>query len=312
MYRMYDCDFKWPNGSNIAVVFNMSWETPEHAVGARPNAKYKRAMRPIYEAAFADTGGVQRLVDLWDRMEIPTSCYVDGLTVEMFPRLAKDVADRGHEFIVQGWTHELLYDMTVEEQAATIARTNAAILASTGKRAFGFSSAGGHLTAETFSILAEQGFTYSCGLRNAEVPFIIRSDKGKLVGMTSYAVSDTPTARSTLTPRDVLQMWQDYFDVLYEEGRRGFPKMLAYGSHPAHAHGHRIKPLEDVIRYVKSKDKVWITTRGEIARWVLDNYPEMDLASFYPEAPNSDRIYGLGIGLGGEEAIRKAHSYRAS
>ena len=127
MYKMYDCDFKWPNGAHIAVVFNMSWETPEHAVGARPGAKYKRAMRPIYEAAFADTGGVQRLVDLWDRMEIPTSCYVDGLTVEMFPRLAKEVADRGHEFLVQGWTHEFLYDMTVEEQAAAIARTNVAV-----------------------------------------------------------------------------------------------------------------------------------------------------------------------------------------
>ena len=33
MYRMYDCDFRWPNGAYIAVVFNMSWETPEHAVG---------------------------------------------------------------------------------------------------------------------------------------------------------------------------------------------------------------------------------------------------------------------------------------
>ena len=174
-----------------------------------------------------------------------------------------------------------------------------------------FSSPSKDETETELGQLVGGGFTYSCGLRNAEVPFIIRSDKGKLVGMTSYAVSDTPTARSTLTPRDVMQMWQDYFDVLYEEGRRGFPKMLAYGSHPAHAHGHRIKPLEDVIRYVKSKEKVWITTRGEIARWVLDNYPEMDLASFYPEAPNSDRIYGLGIGLGGEEAIRKAHSYRA-
>ncbi|MFZ9501282.1 MAG: polysaccharide deacetylase family protein [Beijerinckiaceae bacterium] len=312
MYRMYDCDFRWPNGAYIAVVFNMSWETPEHAVGARPNAKYKRAMRPIYEAAFADTGGVQRLCDLWDRTGVRSSCYVDGLTVEMFPRLARDVSERGHEFLVQGWTHEFLYDMTVEEQAEAIARTNAAILASTGKRAFGFSSAGGHLTAETFSILAEQGFTYSCGLRNAEVPFIINSEKGKIVGMTSYAVSDTPTARNTLTPRDVLQMWQDYFDVLYEEGRRGFPKMLAYGTHPAHAHGHRIKPLEEVINYVKKKDHVWIATRGEIAEWVLRNYPDMDLSRFYPEAANSDRIYGLGIGLGGEEAKRKAASYRVS
>ncbi len=42
------------------------------------------------------------------------------------------------------------------------------------------------------------------------------------------------------------------------------------------------------------------------------NNPEIDLVSFCPEVPNSDRIYGVGIGLGGEEAIRKARSYHAS
>ena len=45
---------------------------------------------------------------------------------------------------------------------------------------------------------------------------------------------------------------------------------------------------------------------------MLKNYPEHDLAAFYPEAVNSDRLYGLGLGLGGQEAIEKAKSYRAS
>ena len=77
----------------------------------------------------------------------------------------------------------------------------------------GGDSAGGHLTAETFGLLAEQGFKYSCGLRNAEVPFIIPVGDKKLVGMTSYAVSDTPTSRG-MSPREVVAMWRDYFDAL--------------------------------------------------------------------------------------------------
>jgi hypothetical protein len=36
----------------------------------------------------------------------------------------------------------------------------------------------------------------------------------------------------------------------------------------------------------------------------------MDLAQFYPEAVTSDRYYGLGIGLGGQEAIDEAHRFR--
>jgi hypothetical protein len=65
-----------------------------------------------------------------------------------------------------------------------------------------------------------------------------------------------------------------------------------------------------VILYVKSKPNVWITTREQIADWVLQNYPERDLASFYPEAVASDKHYGLGLGLGGEEALKEAMSFR--
>jgi peptidoglycan/xylan/chitin deacetylase (PgdA/CDA1 family) len=307
---MYKADFKWPGDAHVAVVFNMSWEIPEAAVGARPSGKYARAMRPIYEMAFADTGGIQRLLDLWRRHDIKTSCYVDGLTVELFPEVAREARAAGHEFIVQGWTHEFLYDMTAGEQRDCLARTNAAIEKVTGRRAYGFSSAGGHLTAETFSILADLGFKYSCGLRNADVPFIIPVGDRKIVGMTSYAISDTPAMRQTLTPRQIVEQWRDCFDALYDEGRRGHPKMLAYGTHPHHAHGHRTRPLEELIDYVKGREKVWITTRGEIADWMLTRYPAHDLAAFYPEAVNSDRLYGLGIGLGGQEAVDKAMSYR--
>jgi len=193
---MYKGKFEWPDGAYIAVVFNMSWEIPPKTIGTAgdqkggrgvpSSAKYTRAMRPVYENAFAETGGMQRSLDLWQRYDIQTSTYADGLTVTLFPDLAREVAAKGHEFLVQGWDHEFLWKMSVEEQADSIARTNKAFETVLGKRALGFSSAGGHMTAETFSILAEQGFKYSCGLRNAEVPFIIRVNNKKLVGMTSY------------------------------------------------------------------------------------------------------------------------------
>lgn len=318
---MYKGDFRWPDGAHIAVVFNMSWEVSPHLGTSEskerhlqkvpPTAHYGRAMRPVYETAFAETGGLQRLLDLWERHEIRSSAYADGLTVQLYPDLAREVAAKGHELLVQGWQHAFLWNMTVDEQIQEIEKTNAVFEKVLGKKAAGYSSPGGHLTAETFSILAEQGFKYSCGLRNAEVPFIIPVDGRKLVGMTSYAVSDTPTARG-MSPREVVTMWQDYFDALYDEGQRGYPKMLAYGTHPALALAFRTRPLEEVIRYVKSKPKVWITTREQIADWMLKEYPDMTLEQFYPEAVASDRHYGLGIGLGGDQAKQVAYGYRKS
>jgi peptidoglycan/xylan/chitin deacetylase (PgdA/CDA1 family) len=317
---MYKCRFAWPDGANIAVVFNMSWETWEKRLGTNQNnqvaservpadAKYARGMRWIYEHAFAETGGIQRLLDMWKRHDIKTSCYADGHTVTLFPGLARQAAAEGHEFIVQGWEHNYFYDMTVEEQSKSLDDTIAAF-DRLGIKATGFSSPGGHVTAETFPLCAEKGFKYVVGLRNADVPFIIRYGNRKVVGMTSYAISDFSTYKGSTTPRDVAGMWRDCFDALYDEGERGHPKMLAYGTHPIIAHGHRTRVVEELIRYVKSRPKVWIATRGEIADWMLTQYPEHDLAAFYPEAVNSDKHYGLQIGLGGEEAEREALSYR--
>ncbi len=319
---MYDCKFEWPNGAYIAVVFNMSWETWEKSLATATNnqkvrervpadAKYGRGMRWIYEHAYAETGGMQRLLDLWKRHGIRSSIYADGHTVTLFPELASKVAREGHEFIVQGWEHNYFWDMTVAEQALSIDKTIEAFDKVLGLRATGFSSPGGHLTAETFPLLAERGFTYACGLRNADVPFIMNIGGRKMVGMTSYAITDFMNyVGNECTPRDIINMWRDGFDALYAEGQRGHPKMLAYGTHPILAHPFRTQPLEGLIEYVKSKPGVWIATRGEIADWVMKKYPDMDLSKFYPEAVASDRHYGLGIGTGGQEAIDEALKYR--
>jgi len=317
---MYKAKFAWPNGANIAVVFNMSWESwPKTLATAQNNekpservtahAKYGRGMRWVYEHAHGETGGLQRLLDIWRRHDVPATCYADGLTVQTFPDLARAVAKQG-EIVLQGWDHSFLWEMTVAEQADSIDRTNAVFEKELGKKAVGFSSAGGHLTPETFELLAARGFKYCCGLRNADVPFIIRVGDKKLVGMSSYNVSEFRTYMGSDTPRAVIEMWRDYFDALYEEGARGYPHMLAYGTHPFLSYGFRTRPLEELIDYVKRKPKVWIATRGEIADWMLQNYPEHDLAAFFAEAVASDKLYGLSIGLGGEEARKEAYSFR--
>src|SRR3954467_9023399 len=101
---MYRRKFAWPDGAAIAVVFNMSWEVPPRALGTAAggvkiaaDAPYGRAMRPVYETAFAETGGMQRLLDLWFRHSVRTSCYADGLTVSLYPDLARQTVAAGHE-----------------------------------------------------------------------------------------------------------------------------------------------------------------------------------------------------------------------
>ena len=69
------------------------------------------------------------------------------------------------------------------------------------------------------------------------------------------------------------QYLKDAFDVLYEEGNYA-PKMLSIGLHcrivgrPA-----RMAALQRFIEYVQSHDRVWLSTRQEIAQHWKDNFP---------------------------------------
>lgn len=315
--------FHWPNGEHIAVVFNVSWETWPKILGTAKNnqrhgeavpegAKYGRWMMPIYEHAYAETGGVQRLLDVWSRHEIKTSWYVDGLNVELYPGLSRQAVDDGHELLVQGWDHSFLWEQTVAEQEDSLRRTYECIRKTLDYTPDGFSASAGSMTPETFDIVEALGMKYCCGFRNCDVPFIIKRPSGKtLVGMNSYALSDFNSyGFQDQDIQAVMRQWRDFFDVLYDEGQRGKPKLLAYGTHPFLSHGFRTRPLEETIEYVKSKGNVWIATRQEIAAYVAENFPDMTLDTFYPEAVAQDRWYGLSTGVGGPEADAEARRHR--
>src|SRR5215831_16103370 len=63
--------------------------------------------------------------------------------------------------------------------------------------------------------------------------------------------------RAGRTPRDLLQMWKDCFDCLYEEGETD-PKFMMWGNHPfVGGRPFRAQLLREFIRYAKSHAKVW-------------------------------------------------------
>ncbi|CAF4198352.1 unnamed protein product [Adineta steineri] len=60
---------------------------------------------------------------------------------------------------------------------------------------------------------------------------------------------------------------KDQFDILYEEGKKGHPKMVTIGLHcRLIGRPGRIASLVRFIDYIQGHDKVWIPTRLEIAQ----------------------------------------------
>jgi peptidoglycan/xylan/chitin deacetylase (PgdA/CDA1 family) len=64
------------------------------------------------------------------------------------------------------------------------------------------------------------------------------------------------------------------FDVLYEEGEAGKPKMMTIGLHNRIiGRPGRFKALQDFVKYISQKGGVWVATRTEIAESFREQFP---------------------------------------
>jgi peptidoglycan/xylan/chitin deacetylase (PgdA/CDA1 family) len=64
------------------------------------------------------------------------------------------------------------------------------------------------------------------------------------------------------------------FDVLYEEGESGAPKMMTIGLHNRIiGRPGRFKALQDFVKYISQKEGVWVATRTEIAESFREQFP---------------------------------------
>lgn len=76
------------------------------------------------------------------------------------------------------------------------------------------------------------------------------------------------------SPTDFYEHVKGAFDVLYEEGLEGSPKMMTIALHcrcmgkPA-----RFAALKELVEYIASKEGVWVATRTQIAEHFRAKFP---------------------------------------
>jgi peptidoglycan/xylan/chitin deacetylase (PgdA/CDA1 family) len=298
---MYQFPFRWPDGAYIALTFDLAWEAwpgdlgmpgSTQRGGGRPfmaNAVHKRDLSTIYQHAFAERGGMQRAMDLFDRHGVKLTVLACGLAVERFPAIARELFDRGHDMSSENWDHQYAALQTLDEERADIARTVRAFEQALGVPPSGYTSSGGLATPHTYRLVAEQGYRWIGDFTHSEVPFVRTIGERRLVCVSHCLHHDYVN----VTPRQLTAQWKDDFDALYAEGRRGWPKMLSFGFHSYLLRGFRTLQIEEQIAYAKSHPRVWFARKADIAAWVLENYPDLTLDDFYPESAQSTAIYEL-------------------
>ena len=276
---------QWPDGNVLAVCPIVAWETWPDDLGTResfqntsrsllpPNAVYKRDMWVVHEHEYAEEEGIWRLLELFDRVGIKATFVINGRTVEKFPEIALEVQRRGHEMASENYIHEypVMFDEAGERES--IQQTVAAFERILKQRPLGYISPGHRCTDNTLKLVAEAGYIWDADFQDRDTASVIEVGGRPMVTMTYAHISDYMTYQIiSRTPRQVLTLLRDEFDVLYAEGVAGRPKMMGYAFHPFLSHGFRTKPLGEFFRYAQSFPKVWFPTRIEIARWSLKQH----------------------------------------
>ena len=143
-----------------------------------------------------------------------------------------------------------------------------------GYRPQGYLSTGVAPSEATPEIILELGYNYWMDPQHEETPYTLKV-KGKELTVLSYYqdLNDYSSyQRSGRTPRELLELWRDCFDYLYEEGATD-PKFMIWGNHPfVGGRPYRAAVLREFIRYAKSHSDVWFARAGDIAKWFRDNY----------------------------------------
>jgi peptidoglycan/xylan/chitin deacetylase (PgdA/CDA1 family) len=272
---MRPAPMQWPNDAKIAVSFFVAFESFINY------SQYRRGGdKPDYASlAYGEYGGragIWRIMDVLARNGVKGTIDTNGRVAEQFPDALKALHDSGHEIVGHGWANDIyLTSLEPDEERKLIKRTLDAIGSVTGCRPVGWVSPGHRINEHTFEYLVDEGIFWTGDLPGPDVPEhrMINGKPLVIMPRLDYA-NDHSMVFHPKNPANVyFDSFKTAFDYLYAEGEAGSPKLIDALVH-AHigARPNIIGVFEQCVRYARSFNNVWFCTKGEIAKWYLDQH----------------------------------------
>jgi OHCU decarboxylase len=284
-------DAKWPGGAYVAVQIVVNYEEGGEnnilhgdaaseaflvdVIGAAPwPDKRHWNVESMYE--YGARAGFWRLHRLFTSQNVPVTVYGVATALMRAPQQLYAMQEAGWEIASHGYKWVEHKDMPLETERQQIAEAIKLHTIATGERPYGWYT--GRSSLNTVDLVSEEaGFEYVSDTYDDDLPYW-RPHKGRAQLVIPYTLAANDmrfvTASGFQNGEAYFQFLKDSFDVLYEEGRQGAPKMMSIGLHnrlvgmPG-----RFAGLKRFIDYIQAKEKVWIARRIDIARHWAQHHP---------------------------------------
>ena len=277
-------DPKWPRGARIAVQFVINYEEGGEScilhgdpaseaflseiVGARPwPGQRNMNMESIYE--YGSRAGFWRLSRLFTERGLPVTVYAVATAIQRNPEAVLAMRQADWEIASHGIKWIDYKDFTADEERRHMAEAIRIHTEAVGERPLGWYT--GRCSEQTLElVMAEGGFLYSSDSYADDLPYWVEGPNGPhLIVPYTLDANDMrfATAQGFNSGDQFYAYLKDSFDMLYEEGRHGAPKMMSVGLHCRLAgRPGRAAALARFLDYVIGREKVWVARRIDIAR----------------------------------------------
>lgn len=258
----------WPNGARTAVTFAFD----VNATGAFAT-EVDQLINSKQQSEYGAYVGVPRIMRMLAKYEIPATFFVPAVTAMFYPNVLQSIVEnKRHEVALHGWMHENHIVLSESEARRLLTQAIDYFVKTTGRRPVGINFPGARPGRYSMQLCKELGLLYDSSMMGGDDAYEVLLD-GRPSGLIEipikWILNDTMYfgRNGTLpSPETMFKIWQDEFDVAYEEG-----SLLNLTMHPTNG-GHRsVMPhFERLLKYIKSKN-VWIATREEVANYLKKN-----------------------------------------
>ncbi len=292
----------WPKRAKIAVQFVINYEEGgencllhgdnaseaflSEIVGAEPwPGKRHINMESIYD--YGARSGFWRLHRLFTSENIPVTVYGVATALARSPMQVKAMQSAKWEIASHGFKWIEYRNFSKKKEKNFLQKAIKVHTAATGSPPKGWYL--GRCTENTVALASELGsFEYISDAYDDDLPYWIKIKNIPQL-IIPYTLDMNDMRFATQQGFNSWSQFLDYlkgsFDILYEEGIAGFPKMMSIGLHcRLSGRPGRLMAIREFINYTKSFKDVWYARRVDIAEhW----------KKYHPPLENEIEPYGL-------------------